>query len=149
MTAPDGRTSCEKSPLPGVRGGRRGRKLPTINCPTEAQTVDRHCCDPKEWEPGAAQKRGDGDGCSQNWGVESKAKGGHERPGSIGKVPAGKSRETLGRERKEGGFMPLALEGWLARGGEWGLLSRLGGGQPLTLSGKSFGFLRCKLTNVH
>lgn len=96
-----------------------------------------------------------GDGCSRNRGVESKAKGGHERPGSIGEVPAGKSRETLGRERKvglchrpwPGEENGVCYPGWEKDNphSEWEG-SRYD--DATYISDKSSGFLRCKLTNI-
>lgn len=52
--------------------------------------------------------------CSRNGGVESRAKGGHERPGFSREVPARKSGWPPTEQRKEDGVYPTG-PGELAR----------------------------------
>lgn len=157
VTAPNSRTLPVRN-LPCLCCG-TGRKRPTINCQTRrlpnrsTDWIDTAVIQ-KSWSQKLPWKREIGGACSRDWGVESRAKGGHERPGFIPEAPAGMSREPLGRERKEG----VPHKPWgLARWGEWGLLSRLGQGQPeweglcnddpTWISHKFPGFLRRKVTN--
>lgn len=150
-------SSCQKSSLPLLRNRQEAphHKLPDTKASKQKyrQWIDTAVIQ-KSWSQKRPWKREIGGACSRDWGVESRAKGRHERPGFIPEASAGKSREPLGRERKES----VSHRPWgLARWGEWGLLSRLGQSQPeweglcyddpTWISHKFPGFLRRKVTN--
>lgn len=163
--APDSRTLPVRN-LPCL-SWRAGRKRPTVRkLPDRKTCKQRH----RQWRDTTviqkscsqelSRKREMGGGCSRNGGVESRAKGGHERPGFSREVPARKSgwpppRAEKGRwcvshrpwragqVRRMGSVMQAEMS--TTPGAEWkGLCYH----NPTQISHKAPGLLRSKLTNA-